>query len=383
MPPGMSAPFRIFQTADVHLGMKFSSYGDLQQTLSDGRFRSLEKMVQTATEKQCQLLVVSGDLFDRVSVPKRDVERAAQILSGFGGALVAILPGNHDYFEDRVDSLWSVFMENSGGKVLLLSEKKLYDLAEYDLDGVHLYAAPCRDKHSKSNATDWVTEAKKSSEAKHVIGVAHGSLEGLSFDREGSYYPMTRQGLVEAGVDFWLMGHIHVRHPVEPEANARIFYPGTPEPDGFDCSHRGTAWLIEAKDRKNWNVEAVPTGLYRFDEIEKEVSSLSEVKSLVQSWVQKTDGKQQLLKLVLSGRLGREEFRELSQELESLRQHLLHLKAVTETLQIRVTQEEIDREFTEGSFPHRLLSQLATQTDEPEALQIAYELLGSTGKVGR
>jgi hypothetical protein len=59
------------------------------------------------------------------------------------------------------------------------------------------------------------------------------------------------------------------------------------------------------------------------------------------------------------------------------------LKAVTETLQIRVTQEEIDREFTEGSFPHRLLSQLANQSDAPEALQIAYELLGSAGKVGR
>ena len=44
---------------------------------------------------------------------------------------------------------------------------------------------------------------------------------------------------------------------------------------------------------------------------------------------------------------------------------------------IKITPEVIDREFTENSFPHRLLKQLAENQDF-EALQTAYELIRET-----
>jgi len=40
-----------------------------------------------------------------------------------------------------------------------------------------------------------------------------------------------------------------------------------------------------------------------------------------------------------------------------------------------ITRMDIDKEFVVGSFPHQLLSVLADEEDDLEALQIAYELI--------
>ncbi|MBW2122557.1 MAG: metallophosphoesterase, partial [Deltaproteobacteria bacterium] len=63
----------------------------------EARFDALKRCVDIANEEACDLFVVGGDLFDRVSVAKRETQRAASILAEFQGKLVAVLPGNHDH----------------------------------------------------------------------------------------------------------------------------------------------------------------------------------------------------------------------------------------------------------------------------------------------
>jgi DNA repair protein SbcD/Mre11 len=147
---------KILHTADVHLGMKFAQYPEIQQELCEARFRALEGLVARANAEGCQLLTVGGDLFDRLGVPKADVVRAARVLAAFEGSLVAVLPGNHDYYEAREGSLWAHFEEAASGRTLLLKESRAYPLAEYGLEGVELCAAPCRDKHSSTHALGWM-----------------------------------------------------------------------------------------------------------------------------------------------------------------------------------------------------------------------------------
>jgi len=88
---------KLFLTSDVHLGMKFAGYPGVQERLVQARFDALKRCVDIANEETCDLFVVGGDLFDRVSVAKRDIQRAASILAEFQGRLVAVLPGNHDH----------------------------------------------------------------------------------------------------------------------------------------------------------------------------------------------------------------------------------------------------------------------------------------------
>lgn len=181
---------KIFHTADVHLGLKFSSYPEsVSKQLSEARFETFDTLVKTANEQHCHLFVVAGDLFDHLRVPQRDILRAAKILGQFSG-VVAVLPGNHDYVTSQEDDLWKIFQSARQDRLLVLTERRPYSLHDFDLDAC-IYAAPCQNKHSKTHAVGWITDSPRQN-ACFQIGLAHGSFEGLTPDTEGDYYPMKK-----------------------------------------------------------------------------------------------------------------------------------------------------------------------------------------------
>ena len=360
---------KIFHTSDLHLGMKFAGYPEVQAELSEARFKTLENLVSLANREKCDLFIIAGDLFDRVSVAKRDILRASQVLQDFQGLLVVVLPGNHDFISGDKTDLWSHFRDSAPANLLILSEKRIYPLQHYDLD-VHLYAAPCNAKHSGENAISWIKETPKDRNVSYHIGIAHGSLEGFSPDFDQRFYPMTLSELHKCGVNLWLLGHTHAQYPDKPGMEDRIFYPGTPEPDGFDCQHEGKAWILELDVDRKIHPVSISTGTYKFLHDEVEVSSSSDLELLKKKYPSK-DYKKSLLKLKLRGRLPRDEYESLSKIIKSLEKELFHLILNDDEVTEEITLETINLEFTEGSFPHRLLTAVA---HDSEALQLAYDL---------
>jgi len=69
----------------------------VQERLVEARFEALKRCVDIANEEACELFVVGGDLFDRVSVAKREIQRAASMLAEFQGRLVAVLRESHEF----------------------------------------------------------------------------------------------------------------------------------------------------------------------------------------------------------------------------------------------------------------------------------------------
>lgn len=409
----------VFLTSDLHLGMKFASLPEVQAELAEARFSCLKRMVLIANEKRADVFAVAGDLFESVSVAKRDVERAARMLSEFQGKLVAVLPGNHDYLSAE-DTLWKRFKEAGGDSVLLLEEKRPYPLEHYGVDAC-LFPGPCVSKHSKSNAVGWVGAAVKeiaggkdgaaakgqpssaksraagkapeaasgSTGGRHHIGIAHGSLEGFSPDFNGDYYPMRSTELLSSGLDLWLLGHTHLRYPAKPGSHDRIFFAGTPEPDGFDCSHEGFAWLLELEEGGAVSAREIRTGAYRFAREEVEIGGAADLAAFVRRYAisgsahgasgtrgatEKASASNVLLKAVLQGRLPPEEFPELERARARLAEKLMYLDWDSSGVRELITPDTIDREFPQGSFPHGLLSGLVKAGDA-EALELAYELL--------
>ncbi len=363
---------KILHTSDIHLGMKFAAYPEVQSELSEARFNTLTKLVELANNEECNLFVIAGDLFHHVAVAKRDVVRTAHILKEFEGRLVVILPGNHDFISLGQNDLWSHFKYNSGDNVLLLEEMRVYPLGHYDLD-VNLYPAPCYSKHSPENHIGWIKEAEKDKAVKHHIGIAHGSLEGFSPDFDKRYYPMNVSELEECGLDLWLMGHTHIPYPERPGEMDKIYYASTPEPDCFDCKHEGKAWIFAIGDDKSIKPELISTGTYRFLHDEVEVSKSSDIDKL-QSKYARGEYSRTLLKLKLKGRLHKEDYKSLPEVKKALEKQLFYLRFDDSEITERLTPEDINRAFTEGSFPHRLLTELA-KINDLEALQVAYEIM--------
>jgi exonuclease SbcD len=395
---------RVFLTSDLHLGMKFAQYPAAHAELEEERFRCLERMIAEAGARRCDLLVVAGDLFHRVSMSKRDTERAAQALRAFPGKCVAVLPGNHDYYSSD-DELWPRFRDKSGDSVLFLEQQRPYSLRGYEIDAC-LYPGPCLSLHSATSAVGWVRDVAKDGTIPHHIGIAHGSLEGVSPDFNESYFPMKAADLLSCGMDAWFLGHTHLRYPELPSRQDRIFYPGTPAPDGFDCTHAGSAWLIELGDNKEVSAQPLSTGGIRFVDRTLEVKGGKELAALEEAYggggaesaeyggaesaeyggaksaeyggaksaeyggaAHKT-----LLRLRLTGRVSREILSSIGPLRARMAERLMHLELRTEDLREEITRETIDREYPVGSFPHSLLSQLAEE-GELEALRVAHELL--------
>jgi DNA repair exonuclease SbcCD nuclease subunit len=332
-------------------------------------------MVQEAGRLRCDLFVVAGDLFDKVSVSRSDIQRAASTLGSFSGKLVAVLPGNHDYFGPG-DQLWPAFRAACGDQVLLLDEPRSYSLARFDLDAC-LYAGPCTSKHSRSNAVEWVRECRRDPRVTHHIGVAHGSLEGFSPDFDQNYYPMRSAALHAMGLEVWLLGHTHTPFPPAPDARERIFYPGTPEPDGFDCGHAGSAWHIELSSH-GVAATMIPTGSLRFIEETVAVKDLADFDHLLQRHSGENAART-LLRAHLTGRVPRELLLEVGRVGRLLANELLYCELRTDSLLEEITIEAIDREYPQGSFPHQLLSRLA-EAGDGDGLSLAQRLLEEVRK---
>ena len=367
---------KILHTADLHLGLKFAGYPDVQTELSAARFDALERLVDHGNSNNCDLFVLAGDIFDRVSIAQKDIKKCVEILNKFDG-LTIVLPGNHDYISSQRD-LWKHFVEQVGDRVCVLEKKEPVSLHHYDLN-VMLYPGPCTAKHSSENAVDWIKSITKNQDVTYHIGIAHGNIEGLGIDEGHNYYPMTRTELLECKLDLWLLGHIHVPFPAADTSNERIYYSGTPEPDGFDCSHEGYAWVIELDENKKISANRIATGKYVFTHHEIELRTAADLAQFEKKYTE-TDYTNTLVKLRLTGRLPKDSYAQLDVVKKVIDEHVFFLQWDDRDVALEITPDLIDREFTQGSFPYRLLTELASNGEDMEALQIGYEMIREVKK---
>lgn len=364
---------KILHCGDLHIGMKFNSYPEeLRQLLTETRFGVLETLVSRANEAECQLLVIAGDLFDKITIPVRDIERVINTLDKFAGDCVLILPGNHDY-DNGQSGLWGHFQKRMTGKIVILNEEKPYYLQDYDLD-VAVYPAPCQRKHSSTNNLGWMADRINKDAARWHIGLAHGALEGVSPDLNQEYYPMTREELTSFDLDLWLLGHAHIPYPEQAATfGQRIFNAGAPEPDGMDCRHEGHAWLLELNEDKEVEGTLLTLGKFRFIDVQREVEDEEGFAKLSQEFCG-PKSEDTILRLALTGVLEPELYSRKEEYYRKLRDQLAYFRVDDEALRVRINREVIEQEYTAGSFPYRFLNEFLDRGDQ-EALQIAYEML--------
>jgi len=362
---------KIFHTADLHIGMKYNSYPEpIKSALQRSRVDVLQKMVDMANQQECNLFVVAGDLFHNIKgIDKKTVAQSAQYLESFQGECVLVMPGNHDYDNDMID-LWKTFNNNVVDKILFLNQEVPVPLQDFGLD-ITIYPAPCHSKHSAVNNLGWIRE--QSIDPQQInIGIAHGSLEGISPDLDSSYFYMGIKELEDLPVDLWLLGHTHVTYPTNQSIKEwRIFNPGTPEPDGLDCQHSGIAWIITIDEQKKTEAFRIDTGIYRFSDQEYAISRSEDLDKLQTDLLEKTPSRT-IARIHLSGRVDEDTFNYRQDVFREIDQALGYLIIDDANLGLRITRDKINKDFIEGSFPQQFLSALS---DDEDALQLAYELV--------
>lgn len=366
--------FKIFQIADLHLGLRFQNHPEAQETLVQARYETLESLVNMANEKDAEVFAIAGDLFDKTSMKVSEIQRAIQAINKFEGNVVLVLPGNHDYITED-SQLWDRFKKEAGKHVVVLDRQEPVDLEDFDLDAV-AWPAPCFSKHSAENTMGWIKDFEKESDKVH-IGIAHGSIQGVSPDFDQRYFPMTISELNSAGVDIWLMGHTHITWPEKPDKKDIVFNPGTPEPDGFDCRHEGRAFLHTIDDKKTIRTEILSTGSFRFRKEEVSLNHEKDLDNLLKEF-EKVEYSKSVVQLSVSGVLEPELYESWKKERQKIRDSVLELKLDDSSLRRKVTEQQVRKEFAEGSFPEQLLTSFSE--NEEDELQMAYELIREVKK---
>lgn len=187
---------------------------------------------------------------------------------------------------------------------------------------------------------------------------------------------MTRKELKSFGLDLWLLGHTHLLWPENPDKNSRILIPGTPEPDGFDCKHQGNAFVITLESLSSIRAQKITTGEYRFLVDQVLLSDENSIDHMKKEYTQKKYYNV-VLRLILKGRLKKEDLEKVEEAIKSIRDNVLLLQINRDELNEEITTELINSEFTEGSFPHQLLLSLLEDKEEisSKALQKAYDMI--------
>ena len=367
---------RIFVTGDNHIGLKYANH-EHSDVLVSSRISAFEKMVKTANEENCDLFVITGDLFENTTGPaKKEMKLLLELLSGFTGT-VAILPGNHDYYDNEV-KVWRTFKEvmSSYDNILLLKEYRPYPVNVHE-EVVILYPALCTSKHSDAgrNNIGWIKEFEMDRSAYH-LGIAHGSVEGESLDEEGKYFPMKREELEGIPVDAWLIGHTHVPFPRLITENyttcGKIFNAGTHVQTDVACNTEGLCFIVEIAEDKSVRAKKVVTGNLRFYRKNIEVVAEKMEQILIDELKECADNS--AVEVILTGAVTIDEYEERHQILTSVLSRFIEGTYNDYKLSKLISKELIDAEFSETSFSAKFLTSLL---DDPKEAQLAYELLES------
>jgi len=359
-------------TADNHIGMEFRNQPELRDKLKQERLDALKRIVEEANKRNCNFLVVAGDLFQDHNVAQQLVKNVVEILREFIGE-VLVVPGNHDYYHEADAGLWTLFKDKArDGNIHLLihHSPETFHAAGKD---VHFYPCCCPSRHGEEHVIGWVADCPKAAHALH-IGIAHGNVEGLGRDDEGRYFNMTPNDLRAAGVDCWLLGHIHAPSPEPGYVGGDLYFmPGTHTPEHIKRTTQGYAWFIEIEDDMPIRFERFRSGKIRFERVEKTLNSEADIGGL--SLLQDSQERDiTVLDLKLNGRLSSEEIISLNSVLENLRNQFLYL-STTHNIIKSIDSNQIRGEFPDNTYPHELLTQLTKDPNDVLALQLAYDLI--------
>ncbi len=219
----------ILHAADLHLDAPFAALTAEQarQRRSEQRLL-LDKLADTAIEREADLVLLSGDLLDS-SQTYRETAQALATALGRIPAPVAIAPGNHDFYHPSSLYAAPIWPKN----VILFQNSQIQSV---DLPGCVLYGAaftsPFRDGSPLSGF-------RAPDSGKPSVMVIHGDVEGA-----GRYAPIPRSDIAASGLTYLALGHIHACSGLKREGNTHWAYPGCTEGRGFDeLGDKGALWV--------------------------------------------------------------------------------------------------------------------------------------------
>ena len=264
--------FSFLHAADLHLGSPLRSLGRSLPASDAKRIRSLARrsfgnLVDAAISNEVDFVVLAGDIFDSAEREVASLDRFDSAMRRLADARIGayLVLGNHDPVAEAFKPLRplpeSIHIFGSAEPDVV---RHLCRSGETAVLAGQSYAT----KSESRNLVDRISKAVVGVR-EPIVGIAHcnvGSVEGFR-----DYAPCSTADVVASPVDYWALGHVHVRR-VADRGNGRWWaYPGNLQGRGAGPAERGAkgALLVrsDAAGRGFLAPHFIPCGALRFDHL--------------------------------------------------------------------------------------------------------------------
>ena len=237
---------KILHSADWHLDTPFVGKTPGQVEYLRRELQKIPgKVASICREEQCDLMLLSGDLFDgpctgdSVAVVKQALEEAA--------VPVFIAPGNHDFAGPWLTETWP---------------ENVHIFTRQAMESVYLKDLDCRVYGAGFTSMDCpgLLDGFRAGE-----GVSVAVLHGDPTQANSPYCPISKTQVAESGLAYLALGHIH-KGGSFPAGGTLCAWPGCPMGRGFD--EEGEKGLLIAEIGETVTTRFVPLNTPKFFDLE-------------------------------------------------------------------------------------------------------------------
>ena len=242
---------KILHSADWHLDSPLGLSDPGQRERLRREQASLpQKIVSLCKQKNCDILLLSGDLFDGAYTP--DTLQQLKIALQQVEIPVFITPGNHDFV--GADSPW--LTESFSQNVHIFTQPSIESVAIPNLD-CRVYGAGFTSMDCPGLLKDFTAAQEET----YAIGIFHGDPTQVS----SSYNPITKEQVKNSGFDYLALGHIHKGDQLKV-GKTLCAWPGCPMGHGYDETGEKGVLLVTVDEAAV--AEFIPLDTPRFYDLE-------------------------------------------------------------------------------------------------------------------
>ena len=215
-------PITFVHAADLHLDAASGGLGAdmppaFAERLHSATFVALDRLVALCLAEQADFLVLAGDVYNHEdgSLRAQIALRDACARLDAAGIPVFIAHGNHDPLSSRIASLVM-----PSGTLVFGEDVSVHPVVR---DGETIALVHGISHASTRETRNLARRFARTADACPQVGVLHCTIG--TADGEQRYAPCTVEDLASTGLDYWALGHIHLRQVLCE--TPRVVYPGS------------------------------------------------------------------------------------------------------------------------------------------------------------
>lgn len=356
---------RLLHTGDLHLDSAFSSFGqkDAEQYRELGR-ALLKNIFDCAKHENCQMILISGDLFDSKFV-SNDTRALFVSLVRNIGIPVVISPGNHDPYSENF--FYTLIEKEAIENLYVFSAS---ELQIFDFDELRVRVFGYAFTSPIINESPLLRAALPEDNGYLKLLCAHADMSSpLS-----RYAPISLMELSRFDFAYSALGHIHNRDESE-DRDGRVRYCGFAEGRSFDELGEGGVFIVDV-DELSCDVKRIALSSRAFYIEEFNVFEAIDIKEKLSSYLLEKDYPNgTYLRVILTGSADRDFLRDIKNAQEEIceRVSLEYLEFEDATLPL-YDGKYLEKDVTVRGEIYRMLLPSLTSADVKERKQAVLAL---------